>query len=281
MVVFELGKHCLHDLTRFVRNDYRLSNLAWRQHLRVDWQEKATVELMGIKTPLLFDNETGAMKLWEKEQMMSLAKLSNKLVVASDGTHSKVVELRTESIKNSLGLISIQRLLQGADDDGGDDEKALDADDILKLAVEKIQLSNDADEIKRFGAWGLSVASVKPSNQTEAMSNAASHIWHAIVKADINTWQDVANDNADAVGGMEDEFLLHRVEDTAFVGLLCDLFSNSSGGDMQHVGFDCANVKDQVFHALGSKKMANVLMAAADIVMNAHHESVIDDVMDG
>ncbi len=247
--------------------------------MRVDWHEKATVELMGIKTPLLFDNETGAMELWEKEQMMSLAKLSNKLAVASDGTHSKAVDLRAESIKNSLVIISIQRQLQGADDGGGDNKKALDADDILKLAVEKIQLSNDGDEIKRFGAWGLSVASAKPSDQTEAMSTAASHIWHAIVKADINTWRDVANANANAVGGMDEEFLLHRVEDTAFVGLLYDLLSNSSEGEMQHVGFDYA--KDQVFHALGSQNLASVLMVAADIVQTARHESVIDDVMDG
>ena len=42
-LVFELGKSCPHDLTRYVRNDDRLSNLAWVQQLRVGGHEQATL----------------------------------------------------------------------------------------------------------------------------------------------------------------------------------------------------------------------------------------------
>lgn len=248
--------------------------------MRVGWHEKATVGLQGISSPILFGKETGVMGLWEKEQMMSLAKLSNKLAAAIDGTHSRVVDQMTESIEKNLTLIFAQRSLQEENDDI-DNEAALDEDEILKLVVDKMQSSSDADEIKRFGFIGLSVASAKPLDQTEAMSNAASYIWYAVVKADINVWRDVANDNANAVGGMDEECLMHRVEGTVFVGLLYDFLSKSSVVETQYVGFVCTNVKNQVFHALGSEELATVLTVAADIVMNAQIEAVADDAIDG
>lgn len=248
--------------------------------MRVGWYEKATAGLQGISSPLLFGMETGVMGLWEKEQMMSLAKLSNKLAAANDGTYSKVVDQSAESIENNLTLISAQRSLQEENDDV-DNEAALDEDEILKLVVEKMQSSSDADEIERFGFIGLSVASAKPLDQIEAMSNAASYIWYAVVQADINVWRDVANDNAYVVGGMDEECLMHRVEGTVFVGLLNDFLSKSSEVEKQHVGFVCTNVKNQVLRALGSEELAKVLTVAADIVMNAQLEAVLDDAIDG
>ena len=235
--------------------------------MRVNWHEQATVDLLRITSPLLFDKETGVMGLWEKEQMMSLAKLTNKLAVVNDGLHSNVVEQRAESIKNSLSLISAQKILQ--EDDQLGNEIALDDDEILKLAVEKIQSSSDTDNMTIFGICGLSIASAKPPDQIEAMSNAASYIWHAIIQADINTWRDVANANASALGGMEEESFMHRVERTAFVRLLYEFLSKSNRGEMQHVGFGSTNVRQQVLRAFESDGLANVLTLAADIAVNA------------
>ncbi|KAL7529749.1 hypothetical protein ACHAXR_003137, partial [Thalassiosira sp. AJA248-18] len=50
--VFELGKNCPHDLTRYVRNDDRLSDLAWIQQLRDGGHAQATVGLLSLNTPL-------------------------------------------------------------------------------------------------------------------------------------------------------------------------------------------------------------------------------------
>jgi len=276
--VFELGKNCPHDLTRYVRNDDRLSNLAWLQHLRVGGHEQATVGLLSLTTPILFggDKQVGGgtadkMGLWEKDQMMSLAKLSNKLASAKstnptavDGNH------RNTLIENSLTLISAQRILQEDTELG--DEIALKEDDLLRLAVEKIQSSRDVDEIKRYGICGLAIASAKAPGQKEAMANAASSIWHAVIKADIHTWQSVANENGMAVGGgISEEELIQRVEGTAFVGVMYDFVTTSGGNIMQNVGFHSELVQNQVLHALlGSEDLAKVLTLSAEIVVDAN-----------
>jgi hypothetical protein len=266
VAVFELGKHCPHDLTRYVRNDDRLLNLAWIQHLRVGGHEQATVGLVGLTSPVLFGKET-VMSLWEKDQMTSLAKLSNKLAIAKSASRSNAHDQRTKTIENSLTLVSAQRILQEDAELG--DEIALDERDILRLAVEKIESSQDVDEIKRFAICGLSVASAKSPDQLEAIARDASTIWHAVIQADIDTWQNVANENSMAVGGLEEEELIHFVDGTAFVGVMHD-FVTTSGGKMQDVGFGCHRVRNQVMHALGSDELEKVLTRSADVVAAAY-----------
>ena len=56
-LVFELGKNCPHDLTRYVRNDNRLSDLDWIQHLQVGGHEQATAGLLGLTSPVLFEDK--------------------------------------------------------------------------------------------------------------------------------------------------------------------------------------------------------------------------------
>ncbi len=70
-----------------------------------------------------------------------------------------------------------------------------------------------------------------------------------MIQADIDKWQNVTNDNSMAVGGIEEEELIHIVEGTEYVGVLYN-FVTTSGGEMQNVGFDCDHVKNQVMHAL-------------------------------
>jgi hypothetical protein len=265
LAVFELGKHCHHDLTRYVRNDDRLMNLAWIQQLRVGGHEQATVGLLGLTSPILFGKET-AMSLWEKDQMMSLAKLSNKLAIEKSASRTTAHDQRTKTIENILTLVSAQRILQEDAELG--DEIALDESDILRLAVEKIQSSQDVDEIKRFAICGLSVASAKSPDQLEAIASDASTIWHAVIQTDIDIWQNVANENSMAVGGLEEEELIHFVEGTAFVGVMYD-FVTSSGGKMHDVGFSCHRVRNQVMHALGSDELEKVLTLSADVVAAA------------
>ena len=88
---------------------------------------------------------------------MSLAKLSNKLAGAKNPA---AVDIRSELIENSLTLISAQRILQEDTEQGG--EIILKEEDLLRLAVEKIQSSRDGEDIKRFGICGLAIASAKP-----------------------------------------------------------------------------------------------------------------------
>ena len=134
--VFELGKNCPHDLTRYVRNDDRLSDLAWIQHLQDGGHEQATAGLLGLTSPVLFgDKQEDAIGLWEKDQMMSLAKLSSKLADATS-VNSTADGDRNALIDNSLTLISAQRILQEDTESGN--EIALNEDDILRLACEKI-----------------------------------------------------------------------------------------------------------------------------------------------
>jgi hypothetical protein len=267
--VFELGKNCPHDLTRYVRNDndHRLSNLAWIQHLRVGGHELATVGLLDITSPLLFSKES-RMSLWEKDQIMSLAKLSNKLADAKSANRTTAQVQRTKTIENGLTLLSAQRILQEDAELG--DEIALDENDILKLAVEKIQSSQDVDEIKRFAICGLSVAAAKTPDRIEATSRDATTIWHAVIQVDIDIWRNVANENSMAVGGMEEEELIHFVEGTAFVGVLYDFVTTSGGGDMQNVGFGSHQVRNRLMHELGSDELEKVLTLSADIVLAAN-----------
>jgi hypothetical protein len=230
---------------------------------RID--EQATVALLSLTAPILFGQES-AMSLWEKDQMLSLAKLSNKLAVAKSASRTSAHDQRTKRIENSLTLVSAQRILQEDSELG--DEIALNENDILRLAVEKIQSSQDMDEIKRFAICGLSVASAKSPDQFEAMASDASSIWHAVIQVDIDKWQNVANENCMAVGGIEEEELIHIVEGTAFVGVLYD-FVTTSGEEMQNVGFGCDHVRNQVMQALGSDELEKVLMLSADVVAAA------------
>jgi len=266
--VFELGKNCPHDLTRYVRNDDRLSDLAWIQHLRVGGHEQATVGLLSLTSPVLFgDKQEGAMGLWEQDQMMSLAKLSNKLASAKSANPA-VDGQRNALIENSLTLISAQRILQEDTEFG--DEIALKDNDLLRLASEKINSARDVDEIKRFGICGLAIASAKPPAQSEAMANDASSIWHTVIQADIHTWKSIANEDSMAVGGMSEEELIQRVEGTAFVGVMYDFVTTSPTGEkMQNVGFLNDLVRNQVMHSLGSDELAQVLTLSAEIVLAA------------
>ena len=266
-LVFELGKSCPHDLTRYVRNDDRLSNLAWVQQLRVGGHEQATVGLMSVNTPVLFGDKEGPMSLWEKDQMMSLAKLSNKLALAKNPNAE--VDTRSLQIENSLTLISAQKILQ--EDTTHGDEVVLKEDDLLRLAVGKIQSSRDVDEIKRFGICGLAIASAKLPSQTEAMANDASYIWQAVIKSDIHTWESTANENSMAVGGISEEELIRRVEGTAFVEVMYD-FVSTSEGKMQSVSYTDTSVRNNVSHALGSDALSKVLALSADIVVAANLE---------
>ena len=259
-LVFELGKNCPHDLTRYVRNDSRLSNFAWVQNLRVGGHEQATLGLLSVSSPVLCGDKEGDMTLWEKDQMMSLAKLSNKLAGAKN-TAAVDIE-RSALIENSLTLISAQRILQEDTEQGG--EIALKEEDLLRLAVEKIQSSRDVDDTKRFGICGLAIAAAKPPGQNEAKSNDSSSIWEALVQADRDTWESVANENTMSVGGISEEELIHRVGDTAFVQVMCDLVT--SGEKMPEVGFN-EHARNQISYALGSDSLAKVLSLSADAVV--------------
>ena len=260
-LVFELGKNCPHDLTRYVRNDSRLSNLAWVQNLRVGGHEQATVGLLSVTSPVLFGDKDGDMSLWEKDQMLSLAKLSNKLAGAKNPAAVDITE-RSALIENSLTLISAQRILQEDTEQGG--EIALKEEDLLRLAVEKIQSSRNGEDIKRFGICGLAIASAKPQGQNEAKSSDASSIWQAVIQADLDTWESVANENKMSVGGISEEELIHRVDGTAFVQVMYDFVT--SGEKMPEVGFN-EHVRNQISHALGSDSLAKVLALSADIVV--------------
>ncbi len=200
--------------------------------------------------------------------MMSLAKLSNKLAGAKSANRTTAHDQRTKAIENGLTLLSAQRILQEDAELG--DEIALDQNDIVRLAVEKIQSSQDVDEIKRFAICGLSVAAAKTPDQIEAMSRDATTIWHAVIQVDIDKWQNVANENSMAVGGMEEEELIHFVEGTAFVGVLYDFVTASGGGEMQNVGFGSHQVRNQLMHELGSEELEKVLTLSADIVLAAN-----------
>ncbi|KAL9185223.1 hypothetical protein ACHAXT_003000 [Thalassiosira profunda] len=260
--VFELGKNCPHDLMRYVRNDGRLSDMAWVQHLRVGAHEQATVGLLGQASP-----DDGSMGLWEKDVDVSLAKLSNKLASAKSSNHA-VASQRTALIESSLTLISAQRILQEDTELG--DEIALPADDLLRLACEKIQSATDVDDIKRFGICGLAIASARPLEQIETVAEDASAVWNEIIQADIHTWQSVAKENNQAVGGMDEEELIQRVEGTGFVGVMFDYVTTSPpGGKMQYVGFLSEAVRTRVFHSLGSdaSELSQVLTLSAEIVV--------------
>ena len=260
--VFELGKNCPHDLTRYVRNDGRLSNLAWIQDLRTGGHSQATVGLLSsVTSPVLFGDKEGRISLWEKDQMLSLAKLSNKL--ASAKNPAAVEENRDTLIENNLTLISAQKMLQQDTEQG--DEVALNEEDLIRLSVEKIQASGDVEDIKKFGICGLAISSAKPSSQADAMANDAANIWQAVIQSDMQLWEAVANENSKSVGGIAEEELIHRVEGTSFVGVLYD-FIMSEG--KQNVGFSA--VKNQVSHAFGSDALTEVLAISADIVAAAN-----------
>ena len=78
--------------------------MAWVQNLRVGGHEQATVGLLSVTSPVLFGDKEGDMlPLWEKDQIMSLAKLSNKLAGAKNP--AAVDKERSELIENSLTLI--------------------------------------------------------------------------------------------------------------------------------------------------------------------------------
>jgi len=266
--VFELGKNCPHDLTRYVRNDDRISDLAWIQHLRVGGGQQATVGLLSLNSPVLFgDKQEESIGLWEKDQLMSLAKLSNKLASAKSANPA-VDGQTTDLIENNLTLTSAQRILQEDTEFG--DEIALNADDLLRLAAEKINSARDVDEIKRYGICGLAIASAKPIDQSESMTDDASSIWHTVIQADIHTWKSIANENSMAVGGISEEELIQRVDGTAFVGVMYDFVTTSPpGGKMQNVGFLHDQVKNKVSHLFGSDELASVLTLSAEIVLAA------------
>lgn len=205
------------------------------------------------------------MGLWENDLLMSLSKLAS-----AKSTNLTVVdgERRKDLIDNRLTLVSAQRILQKDTEQG--DEIALSGDCLLRLAVEKISSARDVDEIKKFGICGLALASAKPLDQVGAMANDASSIWCALIEADIHTWQSVANDNNMSVGGMSEEELIQRVEGTAFVGVMYDFVTTSSEGKMQNVGFLIDQVRNQVFHSLGSDELGKVLYLSSDIVAAAN-----------
>ena len=96
-----------------------------------------TAGLFGITSPVLFgDKQEDAIGLWEKFQMMSLAKLSSKLAGAKSANPAADDE-RNALIDDSLNLISAQRILQEDTESG--DEIALKEDDLLRLACKKIE----------------------------------------------------------------------------------------------------------------------------------------------
>lgn len=216
--------------------------------------------LLSVTSPVLFGDKEGDMSLWEKDQIMSLAKLSNKLAGAKNPAAVDIK--RSELIENSLTLISAQRILQEDTEQGG--EIALKEEDLLRLAVEKIQSSRDGEDIKRFGICGLAIASAKAPGQNEAKSSDASSIWQAVIQADRDTWESVANENKMSVGGISEEELIHRVDGTAFVQVMYDFVT--SGEKMPEVGFN-EHVRNQISHALGSDSLAKVLALSADIVV--------------
>lgn len=263
--VFELGKCCHQDLSRYIRNDDRLSNLAWVQHLRVGAHEQATVGLLGLLSPTSVGKES-SMTLWEKDQMLSLAKLSNKLAVSKSASRTRALDQRTQMIENGLTLIGAQKILQ--EDTAMGDEVVLDENDLLRLAVEKIQSSDDLEKIKRFAICGLSVAHAKPPDQIDAMASDASSIWHAVIQVDIEKWQAVADKNKSALCGIDEEELICCVEGTAFVGVI-EVFVKTSGEEMRNVGFESDIVRNLVMDALGSHELEMVLKLSADIVIAA------------
>lgn len=263
--VFELGKNCQQELSRYIRSDNRLSHMAWIQHLRVDGHEQATTDLIGLSSPLLFGKESKEMSLWEKDHILSIAKLSNKLAVSKSVNRTAAQDQRTKLIDNALAIVDAQKVLQEEDKLG--DEVALDENDVIRLAVEKIQSCNDIEKIKRFAICGLSVANAKSSDQVTAMASDASSIWHAVIQADIDKWQSVANEHNSAVGGIQEEELIHNVGGTAFVGIMGDIVHQTSGEEINNVGFGNDRVRCMVMDALGSNELERVLQLSADIVL--------------
>ena len=263
--VFELGKNCQQELSRYIRSDNRLSHMAWIQHLRVGGHEQATTDLIGLTSPLLFGKESEEMSLWEMDHILSIAKLSNKLAVSKSVNLTAAQDQRTKLIDNALAIVDAQKILQEEDELG--DEVALDENDVVRLAVEKIQSCNDIEKIKRFAICGLSVANAKSSDQVTAMASDASSIWHAVIQADIDKWQSVANEHNSAVGGIQEEELIHNVGGTAFVGVMGDFVHQTSGEEINNVGFGNDRVRCMVMDALGSNELERVLQLSADIVL--------------
>jgi hypothetical protein len=263
--VFELGRNCQQELSQYIRSDNRLSHMAWIQHLRDGGHEQATTDLIGLTSPLLFGKESDEMSLWEKDQMLSLAKLSNKLAVSKSVSRTAAHDQRTKLIENSCAIVDAQKILQEEDELG--DEVALDENDVLRLAVEKIQSCNDIEKIRRFAICGLTVANSKSPDQVTAMASDASSIWHVVIQADIDKWQCVANEHNSAVGGIQEEELIHNVGGTAFVGVMGDIVHQTSGDEIKNVGFGNERVRCMVMDALGSNELEKVLQLSADIVL--------------
>eukprot|EP00970_Alexandrium_tamarense_P003002 scaffold430_cov187-Alexandrium_tamarense.AAC.11 len=254
--VFELGKECPATLTRYLRTDDRLSNLAWLQDLRTGSYDDATYGAMSnLTSPVLPSRDSdGPMGLWEKEQMLSIAKLSNMRVKSPNSV-----------IENGLTLINAQRVLQDEDIDGHGSEVAMTADDLLVLAVNKIKASQDVDECKRFAIAGLCVASAVPTDQAEH----AALVWEACIGADMDTWNNISREASSSVAGIAKEDLMRLCESTLFVAL-AEAFATTPEESMKGVGFlSNVAVKDEVVQSLGlNQNFEQLLLRSAELVSN-------------
>mmetsp|Transcript_17480 Transcript_17480/g.35235 ORF Transcript_17480/g.35235 Transcript_17480/m.35235 type:complete len:557 (-) Transcript_17480:129-1799(-) len=265
--VLELGKECSEALTRFLRNDNRLGDLAWIHDLRIGAHERAADTLVNLTSSIFRGKDAGApMDLWENEQVMSLAKLSNKLA-RSKNPDSALVARNSTIIENSLNLVEAQRILQEDDLDGDGSEAILPPDELIVLAVNKINSSRDVENIKKYGLCGLAIAHATSSEDAIAMIHGAATIWEACIRSDIHTWNSLARENSMAVTGISEEDLSQRVRGTAFVGVNGE-FATSSGGSMQGVGFlSNVHVRRRVLESLGSNEdLGKLLVHSAEMV---------------
>lgn len=265
--VRELGKECSEALTRFLRNDNRLADSAWIHDLRIGAHERAANTLVNLTSSIFPGKDAGGlMDLWEKEQMMSLAKLSNKLA-RSKNLDSALVAQNSTIIENSLNLIEAQRILQEDDLDNDESKAIIPPDELIVLAVNKINSSRDVVNIKKYGLCGLAIAHAISSEDANAMIQGAATIWEACIRSDIHTWNSLARENIMAVTGISEEDLSQRVRGTAFVGVNGE-FATSSGGSMQGVGFlSNVHVRRRVLESLGfDEDLGTLLVHSAEMV---------------
>ncbi|VEU39239.1 unnamed protein product [Pseudo-nitzschia multistriata] len=247
--VVNYGRHSIADLNRIMDKHTELRRYRWIPTVRQGY--------FGQATTLLLENCKENNDLGNNQWALSMAKLTNMLVPAQ----SQQAKGQGQQIEQSLELVEAHQELL----DDSDKEKQcpmLPPEELVELAISKLEYCFDLDKRVRLAFTGLSVCNFMQDKQ--AALDQMSRIWAECLLADLSRWSEWA---MEGIGGSGSELAWLREEALSSTAFGCLLEECRMDAAMKDVTYGRHIEKDVIDRVQGDEhreSFTRVLRAVAD-----------------
>ena len=260
--VLQLGKCCPVILSEYIGEDERLAHVRWIQHVKSNQYTKAASGLISLSSDGIsaFGEKAGHQSLEGRQLVMSLAKLGA-LASTDNSLQSKHVQTIAQE---HLDLCTAQEILEDMVDSDNVTHHAMDANELMNLAMNIAHSTKDRDDKFRACITGLSIAKAMATDGSINSSSRKSHVakaWAVAIDADAETWSKLV----DEWDLLSDEDKESSIERTVFFNVASKYYSDRNVQKNDEVGFTTVQNEVIRFLALEKDGLSDLLMTALSL----------------